>query len=152
MIDSLAVAFSVRDQFEVWASGDSRNLQPQDCEDREDRNNHYYLHDCDNEAFIGWKAAMLFVDAMIGDQVTSSVTAERPFLSIGAIPEHLYWLIGKGRTKPSEPIYGAQFIDPESGIAIAEGEGETFDEAIAAALRAMPGTTSLSATEGRSDG
>jgi len=57
-VDIGQAADTLRDQFEAWASQDHRNLQPQECEDREDWNNHYYVHDCDNEAFIGWKAAL----------------------------------------------------------------------------------------------
>lgn len=60
--------------------------------------------------------------------MTSSVSG------IHAIPDHLFWLIGKGRQQPSEPLYAIQIIDPESGVVIAEREGETLDIAIAAAL------------------
>jgi hypothetical protein len=55
-----------------------------------------------------------------------------------AIPDHLYWLIGKGRNRPTEPLFAVQLIDPESGIAIVEKEAETLGAAIAAAIEALP--------------
>jgi hypothetical protein len=48
---------SERDHFEVWAASDHRCIQPNELEERSDENNHYYDHDTDNAAFIGWKAA-----------------------------------------------------------------------------------------------
>lgn len=54
------------------------------------------------------------------------------------IPDHLFWLIGKGRTRPTEPLYACQIIDPESGVAIAEAEHEELDQAVAKAVAAIP--------------
>lgn len=54
--------------------------------------------------------------------------------AIASIPAHLYWLVGKGRTRPSEPLYAIQLIDPESGVAIAEAEAEQLVDAIDAAV------------------
>lgn len=57
--------------------------------------------------------------------------------AIASIPPHLYWLIGKGRTRPAEPFYAVQLIDPESGIAIAEAEAEQLADAINAAVEKL---------------
>jgi hypothetical protein len=54
--------------------------------------------------------------------------------AIAAIPSGLYWLIGKGRTRPSEPLYGIQLIDPESDVVVAEAEAEQLADAINAAV------------------
>lgn len=58
--------------------------------------------------------------------------------ALASIPAHLYWIAGKGRTRPSEPLYGVQLIDRESGIAIAEGEAEQLVDAIVAAVKRLP--------------
>lgn len=57
--------------------------------------------------------------------------------AIASIPAHFYWLMGKGRTRPSEPLYAVQVIDPESGIAIAEAEAEQLVDAINAAIERL---------------
>ncbi len=57
---------------------------------------------------------------------------------LAAIPDHLYWLMGKGRTRPAESLYAVQLIDPESGIAIAEAEAEHLADAVAAAIKKLP--------------
>lgn len=57
--------------------------------------------------------------------------------ALASIPAHLYWLIGKGRTRPSEPLYAVQLIDPESGVAIAEAEAEQLVDAISAAIKQL---------------
>lgn len=54
--------------------------------------------------------------------------------AINSIPDRFYWLIGKGRTRPSEPLYAIQLLDPESGVAIVETEGENLVDTIAAAI------------------
>lgn len=54
--------------------------------------------------------------------------------AIASIPAHLYWLMGKGRTRPSEPLYAVQLVDPESGVAIVETEAEHLADAINAAV------------------
>jgi len=58
--------------------------------------------------------------------------------AIAAIPNNLYWLIGKGRTRPSEPLYGIQILDPESNVAIAEGEADDVAGAVTNALKKLP--------------
>lgn len=55
--------------------------------------------------------------------------------AIASIPDHFYWLIGKGRTRPSEPLYAIQLVDPESGIAVIETEGENLIDTIQAAIK-----------------
>lgn len=55
------------------------------------------------------------------------------------IPSHLFWMAGKGRLTPSEPLYAVQLIDPESGVAIAIAEAETLDEAVCAVLSKYEG-------------
>lgn len=57
--------------------------------------------------------------------------------AIASIPAHLYWLMGKGRTRPTEPLYAVQLIDPESGIAIVETEAEQLADAINAAVEQL---------------
>lgn len=57
--------------------------------------------------------------------------------AIASIPDRVYWLIGKGRTRPTEPLYAIQLIDPESGVAIIETEGEDLAETIGAAVEKL---------------
>ena len=38
------------------------------------------------------------------------------------IPANRFWLLGKGRTRPDEPMYGAQILD--GGYVIAESEND----------------------------
>lgn len=45
-----------RDAFEAWADADSRQLDPQEFEERTPDNNHYYRVDSTNHAYIGWCA------------------------------------------------------------------------------------------------
>lgn len=45
-----------RDAFEDWAYSDHRSVAPQEFEEREPENNHFYADDCDNQAYIGWCA------------------------------------------------------------------------------------------------
>lgn len=54
--------------------------------------------------------------------------------AIGRIPENVYWLLGKGRNSPSEPLYGVQLLDPETRIVVAEAEAERLSDAITAAV------------------
>lgn len=49
---------TLRDAFEDWARADHRALEPEQYEAPDDGNNQYYVADCDNDAFIGWKAAL----------------------------------------------------------------------------------------------
>lgn len=51
-----AEAANERDLFEEWAATDHRAIEPQQFEERTPGNNHYYRHDCDNQAYIGWCA------------------------------------------------------------------------------------------------
>lgn len=57
--------------------------------------------------------------------------------AIASIPDRVYWLIGKGRTRPTEPLYAIQLIDPESGVAIVETEGEDLAETISASVEKL---------------
>jgi hypothetical protein len=57
--------------------------------------------------------------------------------AIASIPASLFWLIGKGRTSPTEPLYAVQLIDPESGVAIVETEGEELAGTINAAVEQL---------------
>lgn len=59
--------------------------------------------------------------------------------ALDRIPPHLFWMAGKGRLKPSEPLYAVQLIDPESGVEIAIAEAETLDDAVSAALKIYQG-------------
>ena len=58
--------------------------------------------------------------------------------ALQSIPSHLNWIIGKGRTRPDEPIYVAQLIDPESGIAVADGHADEIAIAVQIAVRQLP--------------
>ncbi|MCK1503093.1 hypothetical protein [Bradyrhizobium sp. 188] len=57
--------------------------------------------------------------------------------AIASIPAHFYWLMGKGRTRPSEPLYSVQLIDAESGVAVVETEGEDLADTICAAVEQL---------------
>lgn len=57
--------------------------------------------------------------------------------AVGSIPDQLYWLLGKGRTRPTEPLYAVQIIDPDSGIAVSETEGENLVDTIRAAIEQL---------------
>lgn len=61
--------------------------------------------------------------------------------ALTSIPAHLYWLIGRGRNRPSEPMFGCQLIDPESGIVVAEAEAEVLSDAIKSAISKLPKQT-----------
>lgn len=52
------------------------------------------------------------------------------------IPDGMWWLIGKGRTRPDEPLYGVQILDGERVVAEAETESSVALAICAAALRA----------------
>lgn len=49
-----APAFDPRDEFELWAEADHRDLAGQEFEDREPDNFLYYAADGTNQAYIGW--------------------------------------------------------------------------------------------------
>lgn len=57
--------------------------------------------------------------------------------AIASIPDQFYWLMGKGRTRPSEPLYAVQLIDAESGVAVVETEGEDLAGTIRAAVELL---------------
>lgn len=54
--------------------------------------------------------------------------------AIGQIPSKLYWLLGKGKTRPDEPLYAAQLLDRATGAILAEAEADDLADAIAAAV------------------
>src|SRR5579859_699865 len=54
--------------------------------------------------------------------------------AIALIPADLYWLIAKGRMRPTEPLYGVQLLRPGSEIPIAESEHEDGPTAICVAV------------------
>lgn len=41
------------------------------------------------------------------------------------VPDGLFWLLAYGRTRPDEPLGGAQIVDPTTERVIAEAEAET---------------------------
>lgn len=55
------------------------------------------------------------------------------------IPDGMWWLIGKGRTRPDEPLYGVQILDGERVVAEAETEASAALAICAASLRARAG-------------
>lgn len=54
--------------------------------------------------------------------------------ALNSIPDELYWIIGKGKTRPDEPLYGVQIMDQQRKI-LAEAEDDNLIEAIRMALR-----------------
>lgn len=54
-----------RDLFEAWAAADSRDLEPEQFEQRTPDNNLYYVTDSTNQAYIGWcaRAALRHTEA-----------------------------------------------------------------------------------------
>jgi hypothetical protein len=54
--------------------------------------------------------------------------------ALNSIPDELYWVIGKGKTRPDEPLYGIQIMDKKRNI-VAEAEDDSLIEAIKSALR-----------------
>lgn len=54
--------------------------------------------------------------------------------ALNSIPEGLFWLIGKGKISPDEPLYAIQIMDQQRNI-LAEGEDDNLIEAIRMALR-----------------
>ncbi|MES5483595.1 hypothetical protein QMZ05_12625 [Bradyrhizobium sp. INPA03-11B] len=84
--------------------------------------------------------AMLMFDAMEGRALAAEEKlAQQDALSraIASVPSNLYWMMGKGRIRPKEPLYAVQLIDPESGIAIAEAEAEQLADAIDSAVKLL---------------
>ena len=65
------------------------------------------------------------------------------------MPDKLYWLLGKGRTRPDEPIYGAQAFRPGNDVTV--GEAET-DTSAAAALCAVAIRARAAMVEDNADG
>jgi hypothetical protein len=67
-----------------------------------------------------------------------SDTKEMRFASVqhalNSIPEGLFWLIGKGKLRPDEPLYAIQIMDQQRHI-LAEAEDDNLIEAIKMALR-----------------
>ena len=57
--------------------------------------------------------------------------------AIGMIPANLYWLLGKGKNSSSEPLYGAQLLDPETRIVVAEAEADKLSDAIVKAVEKL---------------
>ena len=84
--------------------------------------------------------AMLMFDAMEGRALAAEEKlAQQDALSraIASIPPNLYWMMGKGRIRPKEPLYAIQLIDPESDIAVVETEAEELADAIDAAVKKL---------------
>ena len=50
-----------------------------------------------------------------------------------------FFVIGKGRMTPDEPLYGATVYDETSGgeIILSEGEGDTIEEAVERCIAAF---------------
>ena len=60
-----------------------------------------------------------------------------PECALSLLPSDLYWLIGKGRTRPDEPLYGVNLFNPGDEKAIVQAESESLCLAIClAALKA----------------
>lgn len=60
---------------------------------------------------------------------------------IAAIPDRFYWIAGKGRARPDEPLYGIQILDAETDAIIAEAEADTLEDSVAKVLQLIPAET-----------
>ena len=70
--------------------------------------------------------------------------------AIALIPDDLYWLIGKGKTRPTEPLFGAQLFKQGSfDIPFAEAEHEDGPTAIYIAVLLARGADVAAVGEGR---
>ena len=52
----MTISMEERDAFEYWADRDHRDITPQEYEDRDPKNGHYYSQETTNEAYRGWMA------------------------------------------------------------------------------------------------
>lgn len=71
------------------------------------------------------------------ERLERSIALMRPRLQggIASIPSHLNFLIGRGKSRPDEPLYGVQILD---GLKVlAETENDDLDAAIGEALAAL---------------
>ncbi len=57
---------------------------------------------------------------------------------IAAIPARYYWIAGKGRARPDEPLYGIQILDAETIDIVAEAEADTLEDSVAQVLQLIP--------------
>ncbi|MCK1503889.1 hypothetical protein [Bradyrhizobium sp. 18] len=57
---------------------------------------------------------------------------------VAAIPAQYFWIAGKGRIKPSEPLYAIRILDAETDEVVAQAEADTLEDAIAHALKSLP--------------
>jgi len=64
-------------------------------------------------------------------EFTASIDA-----ALTLVPEGLNWLIGRGRARPDEPLYGVQLLDGERVVAGAENNATPALAICAAALKA----------------
>jgi hypothetical protein len=75
------------------------------------------------------------INTIVGAALSSPV-------GLDAIPVDLEWLIGKGKTRPDEPLYGVQFRKAGTDIILAEAEHDDLAIAINLAIAALPGARS----------
>jgi hypothetical protein len=72
---------------------------------------------------------------------TRPVSLDREALALEAalnkIPSDLYWLIGKGKTRPDEPLYACQILNPATGAELACAENDDLITAITDAIIAL---------------
>lgn len=66
-----------------------------------------------------------------------SMSEPNDWQALEKIPAYLYWLIGKGRTRPDEPLYAVQLLDPVTHAVVAEAEAERLRFAIEIAVEAV---------------
>jgi hypothetical protein len=71
---------------------------------------------------------------MVGPAPAADGTKPSADEAIASIPSDLYWLIGKGRDRPDEPLFAVQLINPESDSVISEAEGDSVAEVVALAI------------------
>lgn len=74
-----------------------------------------------------------------GNTIPTPRYTESADAALTLIPDGMWWLIGKGRTRPDEPLYGVQILDGERVAAEAETEASAALAICAAALRARAG-------------
>ena len=143
-----AEIFRVAFDADVWAYHENCHIdaQIQSGNWQKSREEHPDF-DAEGDAILTWRYR-------IGDgpvakygelpRLTESIDAAMTLLYPG-----LYWMMAKGRLKPSEPLYAAQIIDAESGIAVTEAEHNSLEICICiAALKAKSRSrTALSASK-----
>lgn len=74
----------------------------------------------------------------VGNPVTSMDRLSRSLdAAMTLIPDDLWWILGKGRTRPNEPLYGVQLRNPSGPDAVAAEAEHPTSIAVAICLAAL---------------